>query len=390
MDLPNDSIGVSDTIDYGECPRRMSFKMRRHTDAGEAPEALNWTNAYGSAVHDAIAYVEDNPDATDEEAVAHVIAKFGAWIDPDDREKLLEDLALYRERDYANVKTVLNEGEIRVPLMEYQGKTIYFRARIDRLYQRRDNPGIFIHIDYKSSKWPKVQEEVDNDIQMWAYNWAICEQFPEVTTLVQNYDQLRAGVLRVAQKNDRQRRMIRDWLRDQVKAVIDDEETGPDGLLIPRKNEWCPYCPIMESCPVVLDLSDFALRKVAALASTRKEGRKTVLDLDATALDSYVARLDEVADARKVLDRFHKEVTAAIAALSHRDRQRLGYKLAEKKVSVFTPEGVEAAHGVLGDRFYEMVSLSKAQVEKLPPGPERDAVLAMADRVAAKPQVKKA
>jgi hypothetical protein len=34
---------------------------------------------------------------------------------------------------------------------------IYLRTRIDRLYQRLDNPGVFVHVDYKSSRWPKTQ-----------------------------------------------------------------------------------------------------------------------------------------------------------------------------------------------------------------------------------------
>lgn len=389
MELPNGEIGVSDTLDYGECPRRMSFKMRRHTEAGEAPEALNWTNAYGSAIHDAIAYVEDNPFASDDDAIQEVIRRFGAWIDPEDHEQLREDLALYRQRDYANVKTVLNEGEIRVPLMQHDGKSIYFRARIDRLYQRRDNPGIFLHIDYKSSKWPKTQEEIDSDIQMWAYNWALHEHLPEIETLVQNYDQLRYGVVRVGQKNDRQRTMIRDWLRKQVTALLEDDEYGPDGLLVPRMNQWCPYCPIMESCPVVLDLTDFALKRILALAPPRKEGRKTVLELDGSAFDSYVAPLEDVGVARKVLERYENAVKDALRDMPQAERERLGYKLTGRSVSVFTPEGIEAAHRVLGDRFYDLAKLSKSAVEKLPPGPERDAVLQMAERVAQAPQVKK-
>lgn len=391
MELPNNEIGVSDTIDYGECPRRMSFKMRRHTEAGEAPEALNWTNAYGSAVHDGIAFLEDNPLASDEDALLHVVKKYGAWIGPEEHERIREDLALYRERDYTGVKTVLNEGEIRVPLMEHNGKTIYFRGRIDRLYQRRDNPGIFIHIDYKSSRWPKTQEEVDSDPQMWSYNFALHEFYPEIETLVQNYDQLRYGVLRVQRKNDRQRRMIRDWLRSQVTALLEDDETGPDGLLIPRKNEWCPWCPIMESCPVVRDLTDFGMKRIEALAPSRKEGRKVVVDLDANSFDIYVRQLEDVKLARKVLERFEKEVNATLAAMPQDERERLGYKLWEKRTSVFVPEAIEAAHGMLGDdRFYSLVSMSKTAVEKLDDSPERSAILDMADRVAQKPQVKKA
>src|SRR3954452_3962161 len=73
MELPNDSIGVSDLKGWQECPRRMSYEMKRHTGV-ELPEArANPHTRYGTAVHDGIQHMEDT-QAAPEEVVQFLIS----------------------------------------------------------------------------------------------------------------------------------------------------------------------------------------------------------------------------------------------------------------------------------------------------------------------------
>jgi hypothetical protein len=283
MKLPNDSIGISDITAWMDCPRRMSFSMKRWTETGEPPEAAI-QHAYGSAIHDVLHAVE-KLGLDDSTAVQLAFDKWGWAMRPEELRRLKDDLATYRDRDVVAVSTLLNEGEVRVPLMERDGRMIYFRGKIDRLYQFTANPAVLLHIDYKSSQHRKTEKEVHEDLQLWAYNWAIHEYFPECGRLIQRYDQLNFGY-ETTEKSAAQREEIGEWLRRQVTAIMNDEEFGADDLLLPRFNDWCPWCPIMESCDVIPQLTDFARNRIALLSphvvSVARVG------LDATGIETYV------------------------------------------------------------------------------------------------------
>lgn len=361
MKLPGDSIGISDLLAYRSCPRRMSAAMKRHT-GDEYPELTNASNAYGSAIHDAISLAED---LDDDAAIQGAFKKWSAWLDPADVERMKGDLATYHDRDPSlGCRTVMNEGEVRVPLMEYGGRTIYFRARLDRLYQRLDNEGIFVHVDYKSSRWAKAQGEVDTDLQMWAYNWIIHEHFPECESLVQHYDQLRHGVVTTS-KTDAQRLQIREWLQLAATAVLEDEEFGQDGLLAPRMNKWCPWCPLKLDCPVARgEMTDFS-RAMLDLVDVEREGRKTRIKLDADRLNEYVSALPEIETAQRTLDGISKAIRAAIKEMPDSAREELGYGLRERTLTRWGPQELEAVHGIVGEDFYSLVGLSKTSVDRL-------------------------
>jgi hypothetical protein len=356
MKLPGNAIGPTDIQQYRDCPRRFEFGMRRHTEAGEHPEAQGPSTAYGSAVHEALAFAEAEA-ATDDQAVQRAFDLYAKWLDPGDLEQLRRDLATYRERDYVGVRTVAVEKELRIPLFEHEGETIYLRTRIDRLYERLDNPGVFIHIDYKSSKWPKSAQQVHEDRQLWITNLIVHEVYPECETLRQVYDQLNFGQLRT-DKNDAQRSLIRQWAIKQITATLRDE------TLDARKNEWCPWCPILESCPVVRQLTQYATAELAVLAPTRKEGRKTVVDLEPALYDTYVEQLEDVGLARKILDRFDESVRGVLREMPAQERARYGYDVSVRAKTTWPPEAMRAAHEVLGDEFYELASLSKAALER--------------------------
>lgn len=361
MKLPGNAIGISDINAWRDCPRRMSFSMKRHTDSGEPPEAAI-EHAYGSCIHDVFEAIEDR-GLTDALAVEAAFDKWAWALEPDDLKQLKKDVQTYREREFIGVRTLANEQEFRVPLLEHEGETIYFRFKLDRLYQRIDNAAVFIHIDFKSSKWRKSEGEVHEDTQMWAYNWGIHQFFPECETLVQHYDQLRFGDI-TTRKSPEQREQIAEWLRQQVRAILaDDSESEDDGLLVPRFNQWCPYCPIIGSCSVVDQLSDFAKSEIAVLTPSKEDAAK--VGVDAAPFENYVAKLDDVEGAQKVLEEFKDRVRSVIKKLPTSERERMGFKLSPRNSDIFTPEAMRQMHELLGEDFYLLVSVTKKRLDDL-------------------------
>lgn len=351
----------------------MSYGMRRHVARGEqsdaaTPEATAPANAYGSAIHHVIAATEDGHP--DEEAIQQAWDLYGRWLEPTDLTLLREDLAVYRARDFPGTRTIAAEDEFRVPLFVHEGEQIYFRFKIDRLYERLDAEGTFIHVDYKSSKHPQSEAEVHANRQMWAYNWGICEYFPEVDTLIQTYDQLRYGQI-PTRKSEPQRAEIKEWLIAEVLSILRDESVQGDGLLEPKFNQWCPWCPIMESCPVIGKLTDFSLARIAALQpdeavlkQDRSLSKKVKAGtLDPARIDVYVTELEDAKRARQVLERFEGSVKDVLRDLPAERRGALGYELRGRTNSVFTAQAAAALHGSLGDRFYEVVKITKTGLE---------------------------
>lgn len=337
-------VGISDILQWRDCAVRMEFGMRRH-DQGDPPESWSPENAYGSAIHLCIAMLDDG--ATPDECAQAAFAEFKQWLDPSDISLLLEDMEKYLAREIVGVRTLLNEGEISIPLFTHPvvGK-VWFRAKIDRLLQSLEDPAHLIHLDWKSSKWAKSHEEVSKDLQLWSYNLVITTWFedlyPEVegTRLEQLYDQLRYGQIPTSKGPD-QRIQIRRWLITAITAIIDDEVADP------TFNEWCPWCPLKMDCPVVQhQLTDWALTRIAALMprgeKLNKDGsvskRPGKVELDADRIGEYIELLPEVKRAARVLEAFDKELVGTMKQMADSDLHALGKRKTERSKRVFSSE----------------------------------------------------
>lgn len=370
MQLPSDEVGISDILDYRECAQRFAFKMRRHVELperfriedgerDEPPESTNWTNAYGSAVHDAIAVVEQT-QCSDEEAIDRIWPEWQHYLEPDDMQRMADDLETYRSRTALGYRLIASEQDMRVPLFVHDGRQIYFRFKLDALYQRIDNPTIFLQRDYKSSRWPKTDEEVHKDVQQWAYNWGIHEVYPECESLTQQYDQLRFGVIPTS-KSPLQRAQIKKWLIRQVKTILGDEK------LKPTSNQWCYTCPIMLDCRVTHRSADFWKNRLAALAPERKEGRKIVVTLtdEHAGFEVYAEQLPKVKEALKVMERFRDAVEEALKQMTAEQRAELGFDLTRpKQLDSFDAEAMRRIHEMVGDDFMHLVSISKKAIHE--------------------------
>jgi hypothetical protein len=367
MKLPNNEIGISDILDYRECPQRFALKMRRHSPLPErfqlypnekAEQHRTFATVYGTAVHDAIEIIE-REQVSDDEAISRVWAEHGNYLEPDDIERMKADLAVYRTRTETGYKLVGTEIEFRVPLFVHEGEQVYFRCRIDVMYQRIDNPGVFLMRDYKSGRMPKSEPDIHKDLQQWSYNWAAHEFMPEIETLVQIYDQLRFGAV-PTRKSTQQREQIRNWIVKQVKAILEDE------LLKPKSNEWCHTCPIMPDCRITHLAPEFWVNRLGALAPERKVGRKLVVELtdEHAGFEVYVDVYKRAKLAVKVIERYIEAVEAVLKAMPQERRDEFGFELAkERAVDTFDAEALRRVQDIVGPDAVHLFRMSKKAVQ---------------------------
>lgn len=371
-------IGISDMLAWRACPTRMEFGMRRHDEGGEAPESWSPANAYGSACHHAIELVDRG--ASDDEAVQSAFAAFKQWLDPADIGMLYNDLETYRRRDPQGVRTLVSEEDWSFKLFEHPRLgPVWFRFKLDRLYQRLDAPNRLIGVDYKTSKWIKTPEEVDKDLQMWSYNVGIHEVvadlYPELVDvqLEQVYDQLRAGQ-EPTRKSAAQREEMKRWMIAVVQAMLEDE------ALAPTYNEFCPWCPLKMDCPVVRnELTDYALARIAVLAprepKPKSDGTPSKVlgppKLDRGRFQEYVEELPKVKRARQVLEKYEETVRETLKELPQAELAEFrsteapkGYRVDRRTRNRFEREGLRLAHEELGEDFYSVATLSAAALER--------------------------
>lgn len=364
------AIGISDILQWRDCPERFMFGMQRHL-GGDRPESWSPANAYGSAIHDCIHDLDEG--ASETEAVQAAFARYSQWLEPTDISRLYDDMRIYQERDMLGVRTVAAEEDMRFPLFVHNGQQIYFRFKLDRLYQRLDDESKFILVDYKSSKWVKSADEVNGDLQMWAYNVGVHELFPECDDLLQIYEQLSFGQ-EPTRKSAEQREEMRRWLITAITAMIEDTD------LEPKFNEWCPWCPLKMDCDVVQhQLTDWAKTRIAALAprepKLKKDGTPSKVlgppKLDPSRLGEYVELLPDIKRATQVLEAFVDTVNKAmkempdgsLAELTTRDAPR-GLIKNQRSNRKFTPTALRNLADELGPDFFYLATVSIAAVER--------------------------
>jgi hypothetical protein len=370
MKLPDNSIGISDIMDYRECPQRFVFSMRRHVELperlqlepnekDEPPEKTNYTNAYGSAIHDCIHLVEKT-GMSHERAIEEVMKRYGIYLEPGDIAMLREDLNTYERRRPLGVTLVGTEMELRVPLFMHEGEQIYFRFRLDVLQRLISNPAVFVHRDYKSSKWQRTDAEVHKDPQMWAYNWGIHEYFPECKTLLQTYDQLKFGEVQTT-KNDEQRRNMKQWLIDNVKIILSDETYKP------KANDFCRFCPLVLTCREPRRLAKSTQGKLSLLAPLTKEGRRIKVEFfeEGQELERIIEKeLPQMMQTRKHIEHVEKALKEIIAQMPQAERERLGWRLQPNNQRTISGVGLRELHEAMGDTFYSLISLPITRLEE--------------------------
>lgn len=392
MKLPSNEVGISDVLAYRDCAQRMAYGMRRHVklperfavfegETDEPPEAHSPQSAYGSAFHEMAALV-DKESVSDQVAIERVWPKWQHWLEPGDISRFRADLATFHERSLLGYRVVAVETDMRVPLFRTpDGTTIYFRFKIDVLYQHLQNPGLFLMRDYKSSRWPKAIEEIHNDLQQWSYNFGVHEMFPECETLVQIYDQLRFGEVEVRPKTDVDRANIREWLILQIQAILADD------ALKPTQNQWCPWCPLVMECRETIRATDYWKALVGAAAPRARVGRKIEMTLTED-FTYYVELLPKLTEARKHLEAVEERIQNDLRTMPPEIAAGYGVQLTPgRKLPKFRPSVVRQLHDELGDDFYRIASITKKAVEDHFDKEQAEAIMGRADRIEGQPMV---
>lgn len=370
MQLPNDEVGISDITNYRECAQRFAWSMRRHVplperfviEEGEKdlpPGHDGAANAYGSVFHDAVEIVE-NELCDDQAAIDRAWPRWQAWLTVEDLDRLKSDLQAYRSRMLTGWRLIGTEIEMRMPLLVHEERTIYFRGRIDALYQKIDQPWVYMTRDYKSTRWPQTWDQVQKDVQQWAYNLLVHENTPDCTDLVQLVDQLRAGVV-PTQKTQQQREQMRSWLRQQVLAILGDD------TLKPVQNDKCHWCPLVMDCRVTHRSTEWWVNRIASLAPVKQEGRKLLVTLqpEMLGMDEYVRYLPGAKNTVKILKKFIEEVEAVLKEMPPDEREELGYRLGKPKVrKEFGASALREIHAQMGDDFYQLVGITITAIEQ--------------------------
>lgn len=360
------AVGISDILNWRECPYRMADGMQRHV-GNEPPESINWTNQYGSAIHHAIHLVEKD-HLSHEKAIADCMKIYGSYLEPADASLLREDLLTFERRRPLGVTLVASEAEMRVPLfVTDEGQQVWFRFKLDVLHRLISNPSVFLHRDYKSTKWPKTPAEVHKDPQLWAYNWGIHERYPECKTLLQTWDGLRFGELQTT-KNDQQRAEMKSWLIDEVKAIMADDEMKP------KLNDFCRYCRHVITCPEPRRAARSTRARLSVLAPLTKEGRKVKVELfgEGVELEEMIRdELPKMMQTRKHIEHVEKALKEIVQHMSLEERERLGWKVTDRKTRRITADGLRELHEVMGDQFYDLINLPITALEDLVGKPKK-------------------
>jgi hypothetical protein len=371
------AIGISDILDYRECPERMAVNMQRHLGA---EEKIDWTNAYGSAIHMAIEWLTVWEDQTVEqredaggpihteaaysEAIGKSWERYGDYLDPEHLKMLTEDLQSWHKRDPRGFELIKAEQDLKIPLFVFEGKQIYYRFKIDALYRSRENRSIWLMRDYKSSQHRKTDNEVHADRQMTAYNLGIHEYYPECKHLIQLYEQLRFGTVTTS-RTQADREIFKQWLIRNVTKILHDEDIQP------KINGYCKWCPMVMECPAVRNAPRYWRGTMAVLAPKTKEGRKVTVefpDENDEVEELIKSVLPTAIQARGHIALFEGRLKDLLREMPSDKRRELGWRLSESKGKKITPEGLRRIHEVAGDLFYELIALSTAEVKRLFPG----------------------
>jgi hypothetical protein len=375
LDLFDWSIGISDVLQWRDCPARFAYGMRRHVtlpphiqvapdEKDEPPESRNWTNVRGSAIHHAI-HLVDKEGLSHDAAIEAAMSEYGAWLTIEDAALMREDLAIFERRRLLGVQLIASEADMRVPLFMYGDRQVFFRFKIDALYRLIAAPDVFVSVDYKSSKHRKTPAEVHSDLQQWLYNFGVHEYYPECRHLIQRYDQLRFGVEQTS-KSPEQRAEAKDWLISQVKAIIADQTYAP------KRNEWCRWCPMVTTCRETYRATKAARAELAISAPLTREGRKVkaVFIEDLEEFERLISdELPKLIEVRKHIEVVEKELKRVLEDMPIEERERLGWAVRERRSKELSADGLRALYEMMGEEFWQIITLSMTRFEEIVPKP---------------------
>jgi hypothetical protein len=153
----------------------------------------------------------------------------------------------------------------------------YFYAILDHLLLAGDEA---IIRDYKSDRHLRSEAEVQGDLQVWSYCWAVAQQFPHVKHFRVEMDFLRHGVVREAEFGLGVVEATEELLAQRITQIRGFRQRRDFPAIACDQCQWCGFqgeCPILraEADPTTIRDADDAAAAAAALHVL--EARRTKL-----------------------------------------------------------------------------------------------------------------
>lgn len=317
MRLPDNSLGVSDAMQYHRCPRLFFHNMMRHV-RGEAPIAIagqySMPLAYGNAVHEAALLVVQNPNIYLDDAVDAAWQAWAHLLEPEHHAEIKQDVAIIIERtqEATNLRLIAaerdmkvelftgNDPEPNVPIEEWgdeREEWYNYRFKIDALYVDTEDPTHYVIRDFKTYRRMKWQEDIDNDMQFTAYSWGVKQLFPNATRVTIWVDQVKHGET-FSMRTERDEAAFVDWMTSTIRAILRNPSESIANT--PTLNDFCAWCPILDTCAIKEFATDFALSKIAHVAD---------VDMgNVNDISQYVYDYETAKQALKALEEYKKRV----------------------------------------------------------------------------------
>lgn len=288
MLLPENSLGVSDALQFSRCPRLFHQNIRRFTEGEDQiyiSGDFSMPLAYGQAMHEGAQAIVQNPEIYLDDALDLAWAAWSHALDPEHHAELKADLQTILDRtlEAPNLKLVAAEQDMKVPV--YRGEAdperkmedeepvwYHYRFKIDALYEDLDEPGHFVIRDYKSYRMQRFQSEIDEDMQFTAYSYGVKrlmgDAVKRVTVWVDQPKHESGEVFTT--RTEFEEMAFEEWMRSSIRAILDVPAERIANL--PKLNDFCGWCPLLANCPILTEATDFALATVGPVIEEYVEG----------------------------------------------------------------------------------------------------------------------
>lgn len=313
MKLPGNSLGISDAKQFEECPMLFYENMKRHSGVEPAEyTGYSYPLAFGNALHEAAELVVANDgEAYLDDAVEHAWTRWGRHLPAESYEELRDDIKTVIDRSGVadnleliavekdmKVSVFVGESDEKKQMLDEEHVEYFYRFKIDALYRDRNDPGHFIIRDFKTVRRRRSQAEVDEDMQLTAYDFGIREMLGnEVTKVTIWYDQVKFQEL-FTSREEHDRQMFKGWITARIREILDVPVEAVANT--PKLNEYCSWCPLLETCGIIDKINDVHLAQIKAL-SGRVESAED--------LDSYIEKFDTAKNSMKALKEYTERIS---------------------------------------------------------------------------------
>jgi hypothetical protein len=332
------------------CPRQYHAKYVDHRpEFGEKAFPL----LYGGVVHEAL-YLMEEEGLSPEDALARV---WDPALEPEAYEEAIEDLNGYLERGATPTDrygAIAVEQDLRALLYEDEDfGPVYYRGIVDWLGIDMDQPSVLHFVDYKTNRHPPSRDDLKGDVQMKGYDWLIRQNWDRFMSpggtprLVTHLDAIKFREVEW-RYTDGEIEAWHAWAVAVVRAILRDDDHEP------VLNPGCAYCPVQKDCPAFLGLPGMAKRLTDDQPDPTSPDEERLRWRD----DANAMRL-LLENAVKAIDREFKERA-----------QQTGLVSVGSVEYALVPDwqdeiDVPRLHEVLGQRFYDVVTVGKGKVEAL-------------------------